>query len=186
MRAMTPRVRALLERAAAALGTADGARCLREIDPSDVGLPERLQGLRRGGDWQEVNVCTTPSFRASLFLMPAGGTMPIHDHPGMNGLLTVLWGRVRIRSYDWAEGRPGLARVTSDGILGPADGPQPLGPRKDNLHRLDAVEESAFLDLLTPDYSEEDGRPCAYYAEDEVALDGDTCVRLRPMPPPQE
>jgi hypothetical protein len=181
MTAMTPRVRELLERATATVASVESARLLEQIGPSDLGLPERLIGLRRDEGWQEEDVCTTPGFRATLFLMPAGGTMPIHDHPGMDVLLKVLWGRVRIRSYDWVDGRPGLARATADRIVTPAHGPQRLGPRTDNLHRLDAEEDSAFLDVLAPDYSEEDGRPCVYYAEEEVvAHEQGPCIRLRP------
>ena len=186
MKAMTPRARAFLEWAVGVLGSVGPQRFPEPIDPSAFGLPEGLARLRRDQDWQEEDVWSTPAFRASLFLMPAGRTMPIHDHPGMDVLLKVLWGQVRIRSYDWAEGRPGHARATSDRIVSPADDPQRLGPRSHNLHRLDALEDSAFLDVCAPDYSEEDGRPCRYYVEEEVVgLEGDTLVRLRSTPAPQ-
>ena len=113
--------------------------------------------------------------------MPAGGTMPLHDHPGMTGLLKVLWGSVRCRSYAWVEGLPGLARATSDCLLSPADTPRRLAPREDNLHRLDALEDSAFLDLLAPDYSEAEGRPCVYYSEaGTVAVEGGALLLLTP------
>jgi len=180
---MTPRVKALLERAAVALRSAESTPLLEEIGAADVGLPELLQHLRAKEGWQEEEAWTTPSFRASLFLMPAGGTMPLHDHPGMDALLKVLWGQIRIRSYDWMEGQQALARVTSDRLVSPADGAQRLEPHRDNLHRLDAVEDSAFLDLLAPDYDVEAGRPCLYYVEEAlVATEGGPSIRLRPVP----
>ena len=51
-----------------------------------------------------------------------------------------------------------------------------LGPRRRNLHELEAVEDVQFVDLFAPDYGP--GRVCTYYARVE-ARDG--LVRLAPV-----
>jgi hypothetical protein len=64
-----------------------------------------------------------------------------------------------------------------------ADPVQVLLPGEGNLHRIEALEEGAFLDVFSPYYSEADGRPCTYYREaggEEGAVEaaGERLVRL--------
>lgn len=40
-------------------------------------------------------------------------------------------------------------------------------PEKANLHRVEAVEDSLFFDLIAPPYDFPDLRPCTYYQIDE-------------------
>jgi cysteamine dioxygenase len=41
-----------------------------------------------------------------VFCFPAGATLPLHDHPEMVVLSKLLYGSVRVRSYDWVTAPP--------------------------------------------------------------------------------
>ena len=52
-------------------------------------------------------------------------------------------------------------------------------PKKGNVHRLQAIDDCVFLDLLAPPYAEPEGRPCHHYREEkEFSLHGETLMRL--------
>ncbi|KAI4898706.1 hypothetical protein NFI96_008758 [Prochilodus magdalenae] len=136
-----------------------------------------------------MHICETDTFSMGVFLLRRGTSIPLHDHPGMNGMLKVLYGKVRIMCYDKLE-RPQSASEAGGG--GPSP-PQPLSPSqsqsssqqavlrstgefthlggpclltplRDNLHQIEAVEgPAAFLDILAPPYDPDEGRDCHYY-----------------------
>ncbi|KAH0623496.1 hypothetical protein JD844_006295 [Phrynosoma platyrhinos] len=47
-----------------------------------------------------MHICETESFSMGVFVLRAGACIPLHDHPGMNGLLKVLYGTLRIACLD--------------------------------------------------------------------------------------
>ncbi|XP_041865835.1 2-aminoethanethiol (cysteamine) dioxygenase b [Melanotaenia boesemani] len=128
-----------------------------------------------------MHICETDQFSMGVFLLKSGASIPLHDHPGMHGVLKVLYGKVRISCFDRLE-RPG-GSAQSAPPLPPAQlgtlrrsvlrssaeyteesGPCVLSPDRDNLHQIDAVDgPTAFMDILAPPYDPDEGRDCHYY-----------------------
>ncbi|KAJ1268918.1 hypothetical protein BS78_07G170300 [Paspalum vaginatum] len=121
-----------------------------------------------------VHIHQCADFSIGVFCFPAGATLPLHDHPEMVVLSKLLYGSVRVRSYDWVAAPPssaarkcGLARVVAaDEVRRAPCEASVLFPRSGgNLHAFTAVTPCAILDVLTPPYSEEHGRPSTYFAD---------------------
>ncbi|RLN05156.1 plant cysteine oxidase 1-like [Panicum miliaceum] len=122
-----------------------------------------------------VHIHQCEDFSMGVFCFPAGATLPLHDHPEMVVLSKLLYGSVRVRSYDWAVAAPprsaarkcGLARVVAaDEVRRAPCEASVLFPRSGgNLHAFTAVTPCAILDVLTPPYSEERGRPSTYFTD---------------------
>ncbi|KAL6646050.1 hypothetical protein ACP70R_017658 [Stipagrostis hirtigluma subsp. patula] len=119
-----------------------------------------------------VHIHQCDDFSIGVFCFPAGATLPLHDHPEMVVLSKLLYGSVRVRSYDWVAAPPcagarkcGLARVVVAGEERRAPcGASVLFPRSGgNMHAFTAVTPCAILDVLTPPYSEAQGRPATYF-----------------------
>ncbi|XP_012260295.2 2-aminoethanethiol dioxygenase [Athalia rosae] len=123
-----------------------------------------------------VDIFENQDITIAMFILKQGVTMPMHDHPGMHGLLKVIAGAVKINSF--------TLETTSDKVIGPnssctairhtgtlvtetADACV-LTPLDRNLHEISCVEgPAAFLDILSPPYDvDEFGRgirPCTYF-----------------------
>ncbi|XP_006659505.1 plant cysteine oxidase 1-like [Oryza brachyantha] len=120
-----------------------------------------------------VHIHQCADFSMGVFCFPAGATLPLHDHPEMVVLSKLLYGSVRVRSYDWVTPPPpfstarksGLARVVAaDEVLHAPCKTSVLFPHSGgNMHAFTAVTPCAILDVLTPPYSEELGRPSTYF-----------------------
>uniref|UniRef100_A0A8C0ALN3 2-aminoethanethiol dioxygenase n=1 Tax=Bos mutus grunniens TaxID=30521 RepID=A0A8C0ALN3_BOSMU len=50
-----------------------------------------------------MHICETDGFSLGVFLLKSGTSIPLHDHPGMHGILKVLYGTVRISCMDKLE-----------------------------------------------------------------------------------
>nr|XP_019969282.1 PREDICTED: 2-aminoethanethiol dioxygenase-like [Paralichthys olivaceus] len=130
-----------------------------------------------------MHICETERFSMGVFLLKSGASIPLHDHPGMHGVLKVLYGKVRIRCFDRLERPSGGGSTAASPLPAPAQvgslrrsvlrstgeyteesGPCVLSPDRDNLHHIDAVDgPTAFMDILAPPYDPDDGRDCHYY-----------------------
>lgn len=132
-----------------------------------------------------MHICETEVFSMGVFLLRTGASIPLHDHPGMNGMLKVLYGKVNVRCFDKLEDNltvssvppqldppiasfkmASLCRSVLRSVIEYSEnsGPCLLTPLQDNLHQIDAVEgPAAFLDILAPPYNPDDGRDCHYY-----------------------
>ncbi|NWH59015.1 AEDO dioxygenase, partial [Geococcyx californianus] len=76
---------------------------LDEVRAEDLRLSPRGPGPARGGAGPPVSymhICETESFSMGVFLLRSGACIPLHDHPGMNGMLKVLYGTLRIACMD--------------------------------------------------------------------------------------
>lgn len=47
-----------------------------------------------------MHILETDGFSLGVFLLKSGTSIPLHDHPGMHGILKVLYGKVRISCLD--------------------------------------------------------------------------------------
>lgn len=111
-------------------------------------------------------------------------------------LVQVLYGKVSIRCFDKLEDNltvsttpprfePPLAPFQTASLrrsvlrsvaeYSETSGPCLLTPLRDNLHHIDAVEgPAAFLDILAPPYSPDDGRDCQFYKVLQTVAEGGT------------
>lgn len=118
-----------------------------------------------------MHICETDHFSMGVFLLKSGASIPLHDHPGMHGMLKVMYGKVRISCFDRLDpldatpaGALRRSVLRSTGEFTEESGPCLLSPDRDNLHQIDAVDgPTAFLDILAPPYDPDDGRDCHYY-----------------------
>jgi hypothetical protein len=141
-------------------------------------LAARMRAIGRAQGWHSVPVHEEEAVHIGLFLLPRGHGIPLHGHPGMTVLMRVLWGHLRIRAYDWAAEHPfsGLARPAYDRVLHGGHGTLPILPEHGNLHSVDALDDCAFLDVISPPYDHE--RPCHYYDAQPVEAGGERLLRL--------
>lgn len=156
---------------------------LLEVRAADLKLvPRRADSSAAAGPYHHgappvtyMHICETDHFSMGVFLLKSGASIPLHDHPGMHGLLRVMYGKVRISCFDRLEQvgpPPAPAQVDSlrrsvrrsTGEYTEESGLCVLFPDRDNLHQIDAVDgPTAFLDILAPPYDPDDGRDCHYY-----------------------
>ncbi|CAL9053908.1 unnamed protein product [Musa banksii] len=156
------------------------------VGPADVGIdgygdegprvdersPTSRRGLVLGHALEQItyiHIHECQDFSMGVFCFPAGATMPLHDHPGMVVLTKVLYGSVSWNAYDWVSNprKNGLAKVVAEErILQSSTRTSVLFPRSGgNMHSFTALTPCAILDVLTPPYSDELGRPSTYYID---------------------
>jgi len=182
----------LLSRSRRNLSTATGAELPPELD---MELQEHLgkvmaEDLRVGEDdvsrirsrtglgYQEVY--SGPEMTVCIFLLRAGARIPLHDHPGMHVRGRLLFGRMRVASFDvvssvhadgsvWAEYR-------GEEVYGPQPTTYGLKPQEGNIHELEALSHCAFFDVLAPPYDPRYGRNCTYYRCEQLEDGGSRCL----------
>ncbi|KAM6997568.1 2-aminoethanethiol (cysteamine) dioxygenase b [Tautogolabrus adspersus] len=160
----------------------------RRADDSSPGVLPPLTYHSGAPPVTYMHICETDHFSMGVFLLKSGASIPLHDHPGMHGILKVMYGKVRISCFDRlerADGSPqaepplppaqvGALRrsvLRCAGEYTEESGPCVLTPDRDNLHQIDAVDgPTAFMDILAPPYDPDEGRDCHYY---KVLTDSD-------------
>ncbi|XP_046493132.1 2-aminoethanethiol dioxygenase [Neodiprion pinetum] len=122
-----------------------------------------------------VDIFENQDITIAIFILKQGVTMPMHDHPGMHGLLKVIAGTVKIDSFTLEisgdhimEPNTGYTAIKHPGMLvKDTDDACVLTPREKNLHQISCIDgPAAFLDILSPPYDgEEYGnmRPCTFF-----------------------
>ncbi|KAI3412793.1 Cysteine dioxygenase [Psidium guajava] len=167
------------------------------IDESGPGSPSwspdwttELVSSREVSKITYIHVHECDEFSIGVFCFPAGATFPLHDHPGMTVLSKLLYGSMYVKAYDWVKvGESnartiGLAGRVMDGVLKSPCETSVLFPRSGgNIHCFTALTPCAMLDVLSPPYSEELGRPSTYFLDFPIpSLPGYAVLRERDLP----
>ncbi|KAJ0392105.1 hypothetical protein ATCC90586_011018 [Pythium insidiosum] len=143
----------------------------------------------------------------SIFILPPGSSIPLHDHPEMSVISRVLYGRLHVKSFDLADSKEArhvrslreradptasceprhVARLFQDEVV-TAPHTTDLLPDRGNLHEFVADDQlgCAIFDILTPPYESDDGRDCTYYrvvGEPVTADNGKQYVELEEFEP---
>ena len=172
----------------AALGDLDGcAEAMDALTAADAGMAQGDAGSAVGGPVGYHHVYSDASMSIGIFVLPRGACLPLHDHPGMSVLSKLLFGSLRVTSYDAPSDAPPPQRTlfgfgggetrtlrcaapTVREVAAPCT-PLRLDAVRGNIHAFEALEHTAIFDVLAPPYSDRDGRSCHYYAaSDEHVL----------------
>ncbi|GMN45366.1 hypothetical protein TIFTF001_014565 [Ficus carica] len=153
--------------------------------------PNENKGMICGQDVSEItyiHIHECRHFSIGVFCFPAGGTLPFHDHPGMTVLSKLLYGSVYVKAYDWVlkvdSSSPSKTCCVRDEILKAPCETSVLYPTSGgNIHSFTALTPCAILDVLTPPYSDELGRPSTYFSELPISsLPGYVVLEERDLP----
>ncbi len=137
------------------------SQCLKmmnSVSLSDVGL--KLGGLKDYGPTYCMNIVQEETHDITVFVIPKGNSIPLHDHPGMLVASKLLQGELEVESY--SEAHNGLYKSTKE-IRTHEEGAWYLTPTEGNFHQFKALKTCVVLDLLMPPYAESKGRTCTYY-----------------------
>lgn len=155
-----------------------------------------------------IEVKENQTFSMGIFVLKNGTRIPLHDHPGMHGVLKVILGTVKITSYSPVSNVPGEIEIPQDirsrvkasqlDSLVPVEvhmstnvtekeEPCVLRPKEGNYHEICAVGgAAAFLDILAPPYDLVE-RDCHYYNALESKEPTSQCkIWLCQKPPPPD
>nr|CAB3483301.1 unnamed protein product [Digitaria exilis] len=142
---------------AADVGIDDGEKPASSSSDDDELSPKsgHLHSARAFTRITYVHIYQCDDFSMGVFCFPAGATLPLHDHPEMVVLSKLLYGSVRVRSYDWVAAPPcaaarkcGLARVVAADEVrsAPCEASVLFPTSGGNLHAFTAVTPCAILD----------------------------------------
>lgn len=177
------------------------------LDPAVV-TPETFEPATKA-PCTFIDIYDSDAFTMSVFVLRENYTMPLHDHPRMNGLLKVVAGSVRIQSFseidrreeqdaDGTERRHVLVNVEQEKTLDAGQGPEGccgmLTPTERNFHEITAIGgPAAFFDILSPPYNADipvyGKRACSFYRKlllpgDAASADGRRRMVLEKIPTP--
>ena len=76
---------------------------MKEVSLTDLGLT--LKDIDNIQNSHCSNIYTSPYYDISVFYIPQGKSLPIHDHPRMTVLSKVIHGLLKVRSYTKCKGR---------------------------------------------------------------------------------
>lgn len=91
---------------------------------------------------QSLKVCLKP-----------GDVIPLHDHPSTQVFMYVLSGRLKVDFYRYVDKEAGTIELEESKEMVAGDSAL-ITDADINLHHIEALEASAFLDVMTPGYLE--------------------------------
>lgn len=158
----------------------------------DVNLPRRLctPHGRVPDKVDYLSIHEDENVTIGVFVIEKDAIIPIHDHPGMHGLLKVLHGELEIITYSLANTIPltnnnsaihpsrrrfyykvPIEAIKNQAIqVKPNDPCSQLTPSVNNIHLVKCTTgPAAFLDILSPPYEDSENpsapRACHYFKE---------------------
>jgi len=145
------------------------------LDSGEIGCAENPSPLWKGKKdvclWTEIFECE--DFCLNIFRMPAGFSLPVHDHPEMTGVNTILHGRIKHSSYTWQEritkeNKLGLVAFEKSGESTPTNN-KCIATQTEagNVHTLTALEDTTIFQVLCPNY-DFDQRSCSFFALNQM------------------
>ncbi|XP_065831669.1 2-aminoethanethiol dioxygenase-like [Oscarella lobularis] len=149
---------------------------MNELKPTDVNMtsdPESVlaKPSERAAPAGYMEILDDSNFTCVIFMLRKGRAIPLHDHPGMHGLCKVLYGSVKITSYDPPEklnlSKSGFFKAKYRGAetFSADNGCHFVLPTEKNLHTIEGLTNTAFFDILAPPYESYGARGCTYYTE---------------------
>jgi len=147
-----------------------------------------------------LRVHSEMDYSVGAFVLDAGATIPLHNHPHMSVFMKCLFGDCRVTGYDFVSENPelsvsdasiGLARaqevrLSVNEVLRAGGGAtHVLHPNNGgNVHSLVAVTACAIFEVQTPPYAIGGGRDCHYF--DVAERDGaGNVTHVREILPPE-
>ena len=147
------------------------------VDAAALGIDD----VQRPGACTYLGIVEHADYAIAAFVLAPHARIPLHDHPGMTVLSSVVRGSMHVTSFD--VGADGKAR-RSMSLMTSADGPAALFPSVNNVHEFRAGDAGAcVLDVIVPPYDEDAGRACHYF--EAVSLRGGV-FELREIPEPAD
>ena len=144
----------------------DCLNAMDELTLSELGLD--LDYVRNVKDSVCMNIVNSNEFDMSVFIIPKGRQLPLHDHPSMVVLSKVIVGELNVRCFSPdnlnRRGRTsaGKASLISSSMRTSNNAAWMLTPVLGNVHELKADETTIVFDVLMPPYLEPE-RPCNFY-----------------------
>ena len=161
----------------------DCLSAMDEISLSELGLD--LEYVRNAKDTVCMNIVNSNEFDISVFIIPKGRQLPLHDHHSMVVLSKVIVGELNVRCFSpkTLSGRgftsAGRASLISSTMRTSNNAAWMLTPVLGNVHELKAEETTIMFDVLMPPYSEPE-RPCNFYR----SVEQENGWSLENTPPP--
>ena len=115
-------------------------------------------------------------FHASLFCVPKGCSLPLHNHPNMLVFGKVLRGKLRVSSFNVKDDistalKPGTkvaAEFVTPTTLCCEGDLMFVSPGVRNVHKVEAEEDAVLFDIILPPYEMGSEYSCTYF--DDGAL----------------
>ncbi|XP_027169787.1 plant cysteine oxidase 1-like isoform X2 [Coffea eugenioides] len=136
---------------------------LDRMKPEDLNLSPNMPMFRRSSTAQEashprityIELHECDQFSIGIFCLPPSAVIPLHNHPNMTVFSKLLFGALRIKSYDWVDdGTSSTSKINTGEIT-----------HRGNMHCFTALTACAILDVLGPPYSESEGRHCTFFQD---------------------
>ena len=141
----------------------------------------------------KVTIEANEDYRLVLFFIKKGQEMPLHDHPNMSVYFKLMFGKLRLNSYDKVESKFAYNQFSNDEYEELLETNAVISAKKSktkvledsnlmlvrpscgNMHKFKAEEDSCFFDICLPNYSSDSLRRITYF--NEISEDVTTCSK---------